>query len=125
MAEEYVPGVCNIGPAERRQRRMVGIAGAAVSIVLLLLLLWFRAPRPVRFVLVFPVAMAAMGFLQDAFHFCAAYGMRGVFNVARSVGRTDDVATEEFRRQDRKKALVISALGIGAGIIVAGAAVLL
>ena len=40
---EYIPGVCNIGPAERRARKMVGFGGLPIFL---------------------PASMGATGFLQ-------------------------------------------------------------
>jgi hypothetical protein len=37
-------------------------------------------------------------------HFCAGFGMRGVFNFGPSIGKTDTVSQAEFRAKDRRKA---------------------
>ncbi len=117
-SNEYIPGVCNIGEAERAKRRQSGIISTLVAIVLLVLLVAIDAPRGWRLLLILPVAGAATGFLQDAMHFCAGFGLKGVFNVINSAGITDNVDLEEFRKKDRRKALQISgySLAIGTGI---------
>lgn len=123
--EEYIPGVCNIGPAERAKRRRSGIAGAVIAFALLLLLLAIDAAPAWRLLLVLPVAGAASGFLQDAMHFCAGFGMKGIYNVINSVGITEDVQLEEFRRKDRDKALRIAGLSLAAGIAAAATSLLI
>ncbi len=122
---EYVPGVCNIGPAEIRARRMAGWMGLGATILLWILLFVFRVPTAWRLLLFFPATMSAVGFLQAAMHFCAAFGMRGVFNFGPNVGKTDTVEQAEFRRKDRRKALTILLYSSLIGIVVAAAGYLL
>lgn len=119
---EYIPGVCNIGRAEISRRRQSGWIGLAATIVLWAGFFLFRVPAPWRLFLFLPAALGASGFLQAAFHFCAAFGMRGVFNFGAEVGKTDTVEQAEFRRQDLKKARLISLYSalIGAAVALAG-----
>ena len=122
---EYIPGVCNIGPAEIRRRRMAGWMGLGATILLWILFFVFRAPAAWRLLLFFPAMMSAVGFLQAAMHFCAAFGMLGVFNFGPNVGKTDTVEQAEFRRKDRQKALLIILYSSLIGIAVAAAGYLL
>jgi len=111
---EYVPGVCNIGPAEIRRRQRSGWVGLGLTIVLWAAFWLLHIPAPWRLLLFFPASVSAAGFLQAAFHFCAAFGMRGVFNFGPQVGITDSVEQAEYRRQDQKKARLI---GLYSGLI--------
>ena len=115
----YVPGVCNIGLAEIRQRLRFGWGSLVVTIVLVAVFFAFRVPAPWRFFLFLPAALGATGFLQAAFHFCAAFGVRGVFNFGAEVGKTDTVEQAAFRRKDRTKAFQIVAYSILLGVVVA------
>jgi hypothetical protein len=117
---EYTPGVCNIGPAERARRRQTGIIATIVTIVLLVILVATDASPYWRLILFLPATIAASGFLQDAFHFCAAFGVRGIYNVVNSAGITDNVDLEEYRRKDRNKALMITGLSGLIGAVVVG-----
>ena len=119
---EYVPGVCNIGPAEINKRRQGGWFGLAATVILWAAFLIFGIPAPWRLLLFFPAAMGATGFLQAAMHFCAGFGMRGVFNFGPKVGTTETVEQAEFRRKDRQKALQISLYSglIGIAVAIAG-----
>jgi len=74
--------------------------------------------------LFFPSALSAAGFIQGAMHFCAAYGLRGVFNVASEVGETDTVLQAELRAQDRQKARQILGSSALVGVLVAVVAAL-
>jgi hypothetical protein len=122
MKTEYVPGVCNIGPAEIRSRKLVGWLGLAASIVLWAAFVVFRAPALWRLSLFIPATASAVGFLQAAMHFCAAYGILGVWNVGSGVGKTDTVEQAEFRRRDRWKAVQILLYAVLIGIAAAAAA---
>jgi hypothetical protein len=118
----YIPGTCNIGPAEIRQRRGVGLLGLGATVLMWALFLIFRVGAPWRLLLFLPAAMGATGFLQAALHFCAGFGMRGVYNFGSEVGKTDTVEQAEYRLKDRRKANMIGlySILIGAAIAVAG-----
>ena len=122
---EYVPGVCNIGSAEIRRRRQSGWIGLATTVVLWGIFLVLRVPAPWRLFLFLPAMIGATGFLQAALHFCAGFGMRGVFNFGSEVGKTDTVEQAEFRRKDRRKANQIGLYSALVGIVVAVAGFLL
>jgi hypothetical protein len=122
---EYIPGVCNIGPAERRARRMVGLGGLGITIVLWAIFIFVHVPQIWRFFIFLPASMGATGFLQSAFHFCVGFGMKGVFNFGPVVGKTDTVMEAEFRKKDRQKALFILFLSVMIGVAVALAAVVI
>ncbi len=123
--QQYIPGVCNIGPAERRKRRMGGYLGLAVAIVLLVVLIVIDAAWPWRLFLILPLTMAASGFLQDAFHFCAGFGMKGLYNVINSAGVTNNVELEEYRKKDRRKAQQILWLSLLIGVVLTALSLLI
>jgi hypothetical protein len=120
MAEEYVAGVCNIGPAETARRRRVGEQAALAALGLLILLRAVRAPRAWRLLVFFPAAGSAVGYLQAARHFCAAYGWRGVWNFG-ALGSTTAVEEAAARAEDRRQARQIAgqagAIGLGVALL--------
>lgn len=120
----YQPGVCNIGPAEIRSRRRAGIGGAIVTVLAIAAFVAFGVPDGWRWLVAIPAGVAAMGFLQAAFHFCARFGMAGLFNFG-DVGSEEAVHEVEYRRADQRKAVLISVLSLGVGILVAVVAVVL
>jgi hypothetical protein len=122
MAEEYIAGVCNIGPAETARRRRVGEAGALAALGLLGMLRIVRAPRAWRLLVFFPAAVAAAGYLQAARRFCAAYGWRGVLNLG-PLGAVESVEDAAARAADRRQALAIAGQSGAIGLGVALAAV--
>jgi len=121
----YQPGVCNIGPAEIRQRRMSGWIGVIVAVVAIVLFVVFDVPAPIRLLAFIPAALAASGFLQAGLHFCANFGMRGLFNVTDGLGSQESVMEADFRRADQRKATQIIVFSVLIGIVVAVVAFLL
>jgi hypothetical protein len=83
MTDQYVPGSCNIGPAEIALRRRAGHAGLVVTAALGAALLHSDLPRAWRLTLAVPAAGAASGYLQARERFCADFGWRGVYNFDR------------------------------------------
>ena len=105
----YQPGVCNIGPAEIRKRRLGGYFGLALTVLLFIGFVVFHVPTPWRLLIAIPAGIGANGFLQAAFHFCVGFGTRGLFNMETELGHEETVLEGEFRRADRRKALQILA----------------
>lgn len=120
LASEYRPGVCNIGPAEIAARRRVGHVGLIATIAVWVALAVAGAPSWVRLVAAVPATVAASGYLQAWFRFCAAFGARGVFNFG-PLGRTEAVEEVEARTRDRRKAsqIILGSLliGIAVGVV--------
>ncbi|MFZ2226911.1 MAG: hypothetical protein WA090_03860 [Candidatus Nanopelagicaceae bacterium] len=117
--DKYIPGVCNIGPAEIARRKKAGWTGSVVTVILWASFIGFNAPHAWRLTLFIPAMMAATGFLQAGMHFCAYFGLSSLFNFGSKVGETDDVLQAEFRAKDRKKAWQIVYLSALIGIVVA------
>lgn len=117
--DSYIPGVCNIGPAEIAKRKQSGWFGLIGLIALWGLLVTLDADRLWHLLVFFPAAMAASGFLQAYLHFCAGFGLKGVYNVVKPAGQTETVEQQEMRAKDRRKALQIAAGSILIGLIMA------
>lgn len=100
---QYVPGVCNIGKNEITKRQTAGWIGLIITVGLFGLFTYLEVPRFWRLLIFIPATMTAIGFLQARMHFCAYFGMRGVFNFVE-IGKTDTIEQAEFRAKDRRKA---------------------
>ena len=122
QARSYQPGRCNIGPAEIAARRRAGHLGMGAALVLATVLLVLDADPAWRLLLFFPIAGAAIGYLQAAFRFCAGFGLRGVFNFGSDVGRTTNVTDAADRAVDRRRSLALVAAAVAISLIVALAA---
>ena len=121
-AQEYVPSVCNIGKAEMRIRWVIGRNALIACLILWGACVVFALAPPWRLLLFFPATVAAVGFLQHEWHFCARFGLGGVFNFGPNVGTTDTVEEAEYRKKDRGTALQIIGLSLLIGAAVAVAA---
>jgi hypothetical protein len=119
---QYIPGVCNIGPAEIRLRKRLGWYGLIAAFIVWAALIWLRAPAAWRLIVFIPIFLSANGFLQGFMHFCAGFGMRGLFNFGPKVGVTDTVSQVEFRAKDRKKAQEIFIYAVIIAVVVAAIA---
>jgi hypothetical protein len=115
----YIPGVCNIGPAEIRSRRRSGWIGLIVTVVFIVAVLVFDLPRPYRVFVIIPAGLGATGFLQAALHFCVKFGTQGLFNVDKAVGQTEAVHEAEYRRKDQRKAAIIAFGSLGIAVVIA------
>jgi hypothetical protein len=118
MTDQYVPGSCNIGPAEIALRRRAGHTGLVVTAALGVALLRSDLPRAWRLTLAVPAAGAASGYLQARERFCADFGWRGVHNFDRR-GQEQPVAGDNALAQDRRKAMWIAAASAAIGVGVA------
>jgi len=118
MVDQYLPGACNIGPAEIARRRRAGHAGLFATVVLAAVLLVLDAAPVWRLSLALPAALAAAGYLQASLRFCANFGFRGVYNFD-ALGHQERVVAEEARAQDRRRALMVAAGSGAIGLAVA------
>jgi hypothetical protein len=64
MMEAAGTEVANIGPRERRKRRLLGVVSLTIAMAAAFVLVSFGASRWWRVVLFFPLWMAGLGLLQ-------------------------------------------------------------
>jgi len=113
---EYIPGTCNIGPAEIKGRKKGAIFNTILGIAIIILLLLIHAGKPWRLLLFIPATMAVLGFQQVYSKFCAGFGLKGVFNLGE-MGKTFSVEQKEYFQKDRNKALKMILISLLAGFI--------
>jgi hypothetical protein len=118
MQNQYIPGVCNIGPSEIKKRKQAGWTGLIATAIFWAAFIWFDVPAIWRLILALPAMMSAAGFLQAYMHFCAYFGFASLFNFGNA-GKTDSVSQAEFRAKDRRKAWQIVIYSILIGLAVA------
>ena len=112
---DYIPGTCNIGKAEIRQRQIVALIGVFLSISSLVGFISTSASPSVRLGIFLPLSIAAIGWVQSRKKFCLAYGFMGTFNFA-GIGKMSKVVDKSSLKADRKTAAIIlgQSLGIAA-----------
>ena len=106
MSSEYIPGTCNIGKGEIRQRQIVALFGIFLTIFSATALLATDQSRTSRLSLFVPALVFSIGFVQSRSKFCLAYGLAGTFNFER-MGKITKVQSAEDRKADRKTAIAI------------------
>lgn len=117
--EHYIPGVCNIGKVEIGRRMTIGWISLILSLVLLVAFGYLHINRMWYLFLFFPVTLSVIQFLQAFLHFCASFGMKGVFNFSSELAQTESVSQQEFRKLDQSKAWSIIWYSVIAGLTVA------
>lgn len=114
---EYQPGVCNIGAEQRRARRLSGIGSFGIAVAVVLAVALDVVPSTAVWATVPFVFGGWLGFLQDYFQFCVAFGALARYDLSGSGGDVGSVAEREAVRADRKRALTV--LVAAAGLTVA------
>ncbi len=108
----YIPGTCNLGANEIRQRKLVGLVGLFFSISSLIGLMSIGAARESRLGIFLPLMVASVGFVQVRRKFCLAYGFAGTFNFGKlgDISRVSDPINRSADRVASLKVLLISFL---------------
>src|SRR5215212_5911310 len=90
--------VANIGPRERRKRRLMGMVALWAGVGAAFLMVAYDAPRLFRLVIFFPIWMAGLGLLQSRERTCIALAARGVCNMDEGEEKINDEGrVEELR----------------------------
>jgi glucan phosphoethanolaminetransferase (alkaline phosphatase superfamily) len=110
MSTTYIPGVCNIGPAEIKQRKLSGVIGLSVTVILFSVLLVGGFDAPWRLIIFIPAMIGATGYLQAAFHFCVRFGTTGLFNMSNTLETRESVDQATYRKKDQHRALFIAGI---------------
>jgi hypothetical protein len=119
VSAEYVPGTCNIGAGEIRQRQVVAGIGFLLFITSAITLFAMDASRSARLALFLPLMMASIGWVQSRKKFCLAYGFMGTFNFGK-LGKLSRVHDKSALRADRSTALKILLQGLAYAAAVTG-----
>jgi len=106
VSSEYIPGTCNIGKGEIRQRQLVALFGIFLTVSSATALLATDQSRTSRLSIFVPALVFSIGFVQSRSKFCLAYGFAGTFNFER-LGKITKVQSPEDRKADRKTAIYI------------------
>jgi hypothetical protein len=115
---KYIPGVCNIGPQERKLRKIAGWIGILVTLALAVYFHLSVVPQAAKLFIFLPALVGSVGLLQYYQHFCVNFGMRGLFNVNKEAFKTDTVDQAKYRKMDQAKALqiIFIAVAISLGV---------
>ena len=106
MSSGYIPGTCNIGKGEIRQRQLVALFGIFLTVSSATALFATDQSRTSRLTIFIPALVFSVGFVQSRSKFCLAYGLAGTFNFEK-LGKITKVQSVEDRKADRKTAISI------------------
>jgi heme/copper-type cytochrome/quinol oxidase subunit 4 len=106
MSTGYVPGTCNIGPAEIKRRQSAAVIGFLAMVILGAILLAQHASTGLRAVIFIPAMLFATGWIQARSKFCLAFGFAGTFNFGK-LGELSKIQSAEDKAADRRTALMI------------------
>lgn len=112
MSNQYIPGTCNIGKSEIRQRQFVALIGLLISLLSILGFITTDAPQSTRIGIFLPLTVFSIGWIQSRKKFCLAYGFIGTFNFGR-LGKVTRVPDKASLSADRKMALAILMQSLG------------
>jgi Trk-type K+ transport system membrane component len=96
---------CNIGPRERRKRRLLGFVALTVGVATAFVLVVYGAPRWSRAIIFFPIWIGGLGLIQSREKTCIALAARGVRNMDAGEEKVED---ENLVEQLRQKARAIN-----------------
>ncbi|MFW5917050.1 MAG: hypothetical protein ACOCRD_01425 [Halorubrum sp.] len=109
----YQPGVCNIGPTQRRRRLLLGVGSALLAAGYVAAALALGWPRWALLGSVFPLYGAALGAIQYRERFCVGFAGIGVFDVGEG---TTEVAGRAALAADRTRAVRLNARAVAVGV---------
>lgn len=124
-SNEYIPGVCNIGPGEVKKRRTSALLSLVFLVACAILLFLFVPGKIWRLTLFIPGATAGLCVQQWYKRFCYGFAMAGVFNFADTRNKVERIAQDEFLRKDRATAQRMLLISVVVGIVIAVGAYLL
>ena len=117
---EYIAGICNIGPEEIARRRTLGWTALVITFLLLFILIVAGVNRMWRLCIMIPAMISATGFLQAHYRFCVGYARIGVFNFG-PIGTTQKISNGISKAKDKKRSFQImlyaALLGIAAAFL--------
>ena len=115
---EYLPGACNIGKDEIRERYALAFMGFMISAVLVSSIILYHLPRWSLFVSFIPLVLGFEGFYQGHFKFCAGFAAERVYDVGGSKKKVTD-PKDHFKDMQRAKQIHIYSIISAALITVA------
>lgn len=115
----YRPGVCNIGPAARRERRLVALVSLTGAVGYAAFVLVSDLPTLLLLGLFVPLSVAIEWGLQARRSFCVTLALQGRYDFRDTAtdGGYGTVDQSTAREQDRRYALRLTLIGLVAGAV--------
>ena len=101
----YQPGVCNLGKNEVNKRYIGAIIGFGLTIIVSILLIFFKFFLPYSLIIDFiPLMIGFEGFYQAQNKFCVAFAARGIYNFYGTADEKGKVINLDDHKLDLVKA---------------------
>lgn len=123
--EEYIPGKCNIGARGRAMRLATGLVVIGLTAGFGLVLLPSPSFRVPRLALALPIYVGLLSILEGGMSFCVFHAARGTYDFHEKLGPIGSSPTkmrvelDEWRRKDRRKALLMHLEAISGAVLLA------
>jgi hypothetical protein len=118
--EAYVPGMCNINREEISYRRRAMWFGVSTSLALLVVLFALSINVYIRAaLLLIPIYIAAIGYLQVRNRFCVSYAATGQQNAADGSTKAHAITERSARVADKRKARRMNLQALAATLLIA------
>ncbi len=114
--DNYIPGTCNLGVDEVEKRRRNIKIGLLATILGIICIQYFNLSREWRLMVFIPLFYSAICFFQARQKFCVVYGVLGIFNFGK-LGNYKKVIDDEYKKQDKKRALQILFISFSSSLI--------
>ena len=123
-SDNYVAGSCNIGAQEIHRRYQVANVGIVLYAIHLGVIILLNQTGVVRGLIFIPAFIASIGFMQGRRAFCVAYGFAGIYNLEK-LGLRKSVGSDEARKADQRRALVITGQALALALVLTTVAYLI
>ena len=101
----YQPGVCNLGKNEVNKRYIGAIIGFGLTIIVSILLIFFKFFLPYSLIIDFiPLMIGFSGVYQAQNKFCVAFAARGIYNFYGTADEKGKVINLDDHKLDLVKA---------------------
>ncbi len=115
----YKAGSCNIGAEEIKIRKNAFYISLIFNIVVLFVLVGWDIARAWSLIFFIPAFFLGITFSQYYYKFCVKYGLLGFYNFGKT-GKTKKINSNEFRKKDIRKSLMMIISSFIFGAVAAG-----
>ncbi len=117
-SKNYRAGVCNINKTEAKKRLMTALMALIISLIGLIYFLFFINNVYLRLILIGPIFIAVLGFIQSRQKFCVFYGLTRQENSDENSQKPHQISHIKNYILDRKYSIKLILLSLLIAIII-------
>lgn len=107
MENQYIPGVCNIGTAEKKVRLKAAYVGTFLTFIIVAAAFIFSTEKTYRIFSTPFFFFAILNYLQSRHSFCVKFGVFKEYNFGPKIGVTAAIVDKESIKKDKQKSIKI------------------